>query len=196
MSVAIAEYSQACGPGAYAALAGITRDQAAGALCRWSQRAGHSPSISTSRVVLAAALISRGFRLERWAITPGGWRTRTADEFARGIWRTFREDAAWIETLAERVADYHAHLRSAPAWMREGLERDRAIRRERSDRVWISPLTVGEWLRRFPIGTWLLHVSRHVIVARAGHIVAGDDMRTPRYLDCDLEDVLRVRYPA
>lgn len=181
-------YSEYCGPGAFAAVTGASRNDAAKALLCWCRHAGMVPNLSTAPTVLAAALMMRGFRLERWSTTPGGWRDETAAEFSRRIWATIRNhgrDWSKLFDAVENLAQFDQN--AAPEIQREIKRSAERSRRRRPRRM-----IVREWMARRRSGTWLLHVDGHVMVQRDGRIIAGDDAQASEYGGDALRDVWRV----
>jgi hypothetical protein len=54
-------------------------------------------------------------------------------------------------------------------------------------------LNVSDWLALFHSGDWVLHVNQHVLAARGGVLVAGDD--DGRWNDSTLREAWRVVRP-
>lgn len=199
MTFDLYDYSHFCGPSAYAVLAGVAQTEAAGALCRWSVRAGWPPSFHTSPTVLAAALMSKGFRFERWEIRPGGWLVERVDDFQRRIFRRLRGDAQSFDELVAGIEEIYACSAAREAncsnSARELMRGFKSVKSIRAAQREIAPYTVSQWLARFPIGTWVLHVARHVMVQRRGRIIAGDARNASQHGEAPLLDVWRVIQP-
>lgn len=187
----IRDYASYCGPGAFAAVTGISRQSAASVLCRWSVRCGLPAELYTVPVVMAVALVAHGCELESWSPRRGGWRVEDRDEFRRWVWSDAKEPYGHIDQLEVMLKEYHAWRATLPPEVDEEIRASRKISRAREQRRHIDYLTVGEWLARFPLGLWVLHVTSHVMVARDGEIIAGEGPGQ-NYRDAELNTVWRV----
>lgn len=145
--ISTSAYSDFCGPRAFAAIVGVSRLEAAGALRRVTKRLGWPLNVSTYPGVLETALTEAGFGLEAFS----GSGERIAVEPL---------SIAAITALVAPVNRYRGFEPRAEAPKRA---------RQRTE------LSVREWLARFSIGTWALHVDAHVMAARDGELIAGDD---------------------
>lgn len=194
-SIDLATFAAYCAPGAFAAVAGVTREEAAAVLYRLASRTGAPiERYAVSSSVLAVALIARGLALERWSVVRHRWRRERARQFAL---RMAEELRAGDRELDERTA----HLAAAREWyasqsedVRTELDAARVTRQNRQRARILEALSVGGWLSRFPRGTWLLVVHGgdvgHVLAARDGAIVAGGE--DGKYNDSKLADAWRV----
>ena len=187
------DYKFECAPGAFTAIHGGGREQAARILRTWSRLAGLERSTSTNRIVLAAALIAHKYPLEPWSVTVGGWRTELPDAFAQRIWRRRRaekrDEDAFNRSLLE-IASFKAERK--PRAIRRAVAEEASISTERFLRRELERYSVNQWLARRQVGTWVLLVYGHVMVARSGRIIAGDTPCADSYGAEPLEDAWRV----
>lgn len=169
-----------CGPAAFAYVVGGTRQNAAKALRHWSQHAGCSPDNGIKPIVLAAALLFRGYELERWSAV-GRWIDEDKHTFAQNIWCRLKTQRAAFERIGELLEERDAELEQSLAecspFVRERV-RSRvtaalAIQKARSAARRPTPLTVGQWRRRRRVGVWILFVHQHVLVVRDGQFATG-----------------------
>jgi hypothetical protein len=168
MDTELTAFAKFCGPGAFAAVVGCSREAAATTLCRIAEREGWPPHPThTVPGVLAAALREAGYELEAWSVLPRGWRLGPVS------------CCTWVDVMA--IADAVGRANEAAAVQinraaaRVLIERAGRIAAERRELRRISPLPVISWLIRLPRGTWVLHVDNHVMAARDGELIAGDD---------------------
>jgi len=185
------EYGRYCGPGAYAAVAGVTRWFAARVLRYWTKKAGLPSDDATGTIpmVLAVALL-RQFDIEEWTTAPGRplieqgideFRARTAEEWATA-------GASPPEDVVQRLAELIARPPASPH-ARQIVTAEMAVAAERRKRRLPGKYTVTEWLRRRRAGTWVLFVDGHGMAARDGKITAGD---TPNAGRCGKELLTRA----
>lgn len=165
-----------CGPQTFAAITGCRREAAYKTLAYWKERGGWQPMPSTPANVLAAALMSRHYPIERWDVRPGGWIQITPDQFRRHIFAILRRDREQWQRILDLVAEHHDAIREPhPQPVQDALEHCRGIRRARAERNRTEPYTIGEWLRRRPAGTWVLFTDGHVSAARRGELITSDE---------------------
>jgi hypothetical protein len=157
-------YSRYCGPGALSAIAGITRLEAAGLMRRITRRLGWPLNTRTYPGVLETAIIETGFTLEAWSVSRSPVAIGPVAAMASA-------EVSALVGPSPRHVEYHAAV----------VPPERAAPNE---------LSVSDWLTLFPVGTWVLHVDQHVIAARGGVLVAGDD--DGRWNDSALRDAWRV----
>jgi len=142
-------YAQHCGPRAVAAVANLTPTEAAAALVAISKGYGEpEPTVATEYHVVIRTLMALGLRVESW--WPSGELRTGAGLYRKSMmtpWRRLPREPETVAAAREIVDDAAPE---APA------------------------LTVAEWCRRFPRGTWVLSVSGHVLVASGGRVVEGD----------------------
>lgn len=188
-------YSKYCGPGAYSAIVGLSREASAEALARRKARAGWAETTGTSPTVLATGLIANRFEIERWSPYVNGWRVQTAAEFSEShlSWLD-REAEAFKETATRQIdcEDKRSCRKLSPIAQAAANEM-RATRRARWQRRRSRVLTVREWRERFgSAGRWVLWVPGHVLVLAWGRVAAGDDDALGRYGEVALIQVWRV----
>lgn len=178
-----------CAPTTFAAVTGCPRKDAHRALAHWQKMAGWEPAPTVTPMILAAALACRSYPLERWSTTPGKMIEERAADFQRRIWRTVRQDRQLvrnIETAVSDLQDFRATLSQAQRLRAKIVA---AMAAERAEARACTPYTVGQWLERRPIATWILHTASHVSAARAGELITPED---PSIHDAELREVWRV----
>ncbi|MDZ7684152.1 MAG: hypothetical protein U5O39_03400 [Gammaproteobacteria bacterium] len=77
-------------------------------------------------------------------------------------------------TTAARPGEYWTRIEELAPDIVEEVDRCVALAMERERRRQLHGMTVGEWRTRRRIGTWTLFVEGHVLVVRAGEIIAGE----------------------
>jgi len=170
------EYSAFCGPAVFSSVTGCRREDAYKTLAYWKERGGWPPMPSTPPNILAAALLSRHYPLERWSIRPGEpLITRTADATRKHVFQMLRRDRQQWDRILEMLAEHHdAQREPQPEAVQQALEDCRGVRGARAERARIEPYGIGEWLRRRPVGTWILFSDGHVSAARAGRLITDE----------------------
>lgn len=187
------EFASFCGPGALSAVTGAPRNEAARSLIAWTQRAGYAPTLATPPMVLAAAVIMRGYRMERWGVAAGSWRTEAAEVFSTRVWTNIRSCGAnhhELEGGVRKLQSLRREVRTKP--VQQALDEARELAEKRLKARTPDSYTVRNWLNRRPIGTWVLQVAGHVMVARSGRIIAGDTDDASNYGLENLTDAWRV----
>jgi hypothetical protein len=184
VSATLEKFAEYCGPGALAAVLGISRYSAAHMLMDIQRSRGRWRVPYASSDDLEIALIERGVALEPWAtdraaaqpigtieqyraVLDARFRsdcTATAERRARG---DFDQKVARGTTTLERLVALQAIDDAAVVVEAYGAELVRQY------------MTVNEWLTR--PGVWLIYAERvdtesvqHVIAARDGRVLAGD----------------------
>jgi hypothetical protein len=194
-SIDLATFAKFCAPGSFAAVAGVTREEAAAVLYRLASRTGAQiERYAVSSAVLAVALAARGLTLERWSVAPRGWRAEHSRSFARRMADELRDGDRELDERTARRMTAREWLAAQPDDVRTALEAAGVTHRDRVRARTLEALSVSGWLSRFPRGTWLLTVHGgdvgHVLAARDGAIVAGGE--DGKYNDSPLVDAWRV----
>jgi hypothetical protein len=158
----VTTYASTCAPLAVAAVARISREEAAAAIRAVARAFGDpEPTEATPHLVMIRTVMALGLNVQAWR--PSGEIHRRAGRYRIEM----MEPAPRATPLDELPPDVAAAVLG---------ERQRAALRAGARTAPPPPprLRVNEWLARFPRGLWLLCPARHVLVARAGRIVAGD----------------------
>ncbi|WP_373054510.1 hypothetical protein [Thioalkalivibrio sp.] len=187
-------YADWCGPGALAAIAGISRAEAAVTLGHLKDRAGWAPSPGTSRGVLAVDLLTRGYGLELWSTEHGGW--REVQDFARRMRAEYEAERTRRANLRLVVAAPSEPRPVLAPEVEQLIRQQRMVRAQRRRRRAPWRYTVAEWLRSRPVGTWVLRIDCHWIAARNGEVIAGDTPNAEQHGGAPLLEAWRVLPPT
>lgn len=184
-------YFRECGPGALAALAGITADEAARVL--WPLRRpppGVCPPLAglwgTWPLDLADALVRLGFGVELFDGAGVPWTDAAATR------RTLARRAELAARTVQRLPPARPARRPARGSWAYAIPVPAAPAVSAIPAAeFCRPLTVAAWLRQFRGSGWVLFVRGHILAARNAEITAGGHT-FGRY---HVRDALRVLNP-